>query len=24
MIDVLTVGGDGRIVRLAIYMQLNP
>jgi hypothetical protein len=24
MVDVLTVGADGRIVRLAIYMQLNP
>jgi ketosteroid isomerase-like protein len=24
LVDVLTVGGDGRIVRLAIYMQLNP
>ena len=23
MIDVLSVGADGRIVRLAIYMQLN-
>jgi hypothetical protein len=23
MIDVLEVGADGRIVRLAIYMQLN-
>ena len=23
LVDVLTVGGDGRIVRLAIYMQLN-
>jgi len=22
LVDVLTVGGDGRIVRLAIYMQL--
>jgi hypothetical protein len=23
MVDVLTVGADGRIVRPAIYMQLN-
>jgi len=23
LVDVLTVGGDGRIVRLAIYMQLG-
>jgi ketosteroid isomerase-like protein len=23
MVDVLTVGGDGRIVRLAIYMRLD-
>jgi steroid delta-isomerase len=23
LVDVLTVGGDGRIVRLAIYMQLS-
>lgn len=24
LVDVLTVGSDGRIVRLAIYMQLEP